>query len=230
MDQPPSYACSSQMRSEDFETASIRSAAPSYASAAPSYTSLLPPTTGPSPRLSSGLPSPYAVRLSLPHSCYPGNRSEPSLHLFCAPAAPALTLLSQANPKARHYHSVASRRASKQVIQERSSRVLSARNGDQGVTQMKKRMEEEELERIKRTSEDPELVGEFAAKEHRRMREESLQGVLEREDKSWDLLLVQINDWEERDKSWKKVRKDAEAGKQGKLAKKPRINGLSKVS
>ncbi|PBP23476.1 hypothetical protein BUE80_DR005607 [Diplocarpon rosae] len=203
MDQPPSYACSSRMRSEDSETASIRSAAPSYASAAPSYTSMLPPTTGPSPRQSSGLPSPYAVRSSLSNSYGLGNRSEPSLHHFCAPAAPALTLLSQANPKARHYHSVASRRASKQAFQEQSSRLLSARNGDQGVTQMRKRMEEEELERIKRTSEDPELVGEVAAKEHRRRRE--------------DLLLMQINGWE-RDKSWKNLWKNVEAEKQGKLA------------
>ncbi|KAK2624855.1 hypothetical protein QTJ16_006048 [Diplocarpon rosae] len=127
-----------------------------------------------------------------------------------ASAAPSYTSMlppttgpSPPNPKARHYHSVASRRASKQAFQEQSSRLLSARNGDQGVTQMRKRMEEEELERIKRTSEDPELVGEVAAKEHRRRRE--------------DLLLMQINGWE-RDKSWKNLWKNVEAEKQGKLA------------
>lgn len=65
---------------------------------------------------------------------------------------------------------------------------------------MKKRMEEEVLERIKRTSEDPELVGEAAAEENRRNREAGLKDVLEREDKRWDWLLAQMSDWEERDK------------------------------
>ncbi len=94
---------------------------------------------------------------------------------------------------------------------------------------MKKRMDEEELQRIKRTSEDPELVGEVAAEENRRKREGSLKDVLEKEDKRWDWLLAQMSDWEERDKSWKKFREEVERGKSTKLAKRLGVGTSKRV-
>ncbi|KAI9046913.1 hypothetical protein LZ554_008991 [Drepanopeziza brunnea f. sp. 'monogermtubi'] len=101
---------------------------------------------------------------------------------------------SLSHPKARHYHSVASRRATAQKIQDQSTLLLSALSGEDGIAQMKKRMEDEELERVKRTSEDPELVGELAAEENKRRRKEGLEDVLEKEDKRWDWLLTQMGD------------------------------------
>jgi len=54
---------------------------------------------------------------------------------------------------------------------------------------MKRRMEEEEREREIRTNEDPYLVGEEAAEKNRqeRLRRENGWGVLEGEDKRWDV-------------------------------------------
>jgi hypothetical protein len=86
---------------------------------------------------------------------------------------------------------------------------------------MKRRMEGEEREREIRTHEDPGLIGEEAAGRNREMREnrERGYGVLEKEDKNWDWLLAQMSDWEERDKSWRKFRRELEGGKRAKLAK-----------
>jgi len=88
-------------------------------------------------------------------------------------------------------------------------------------------MENEERERQMRTNEDPELVGEEAANSNREARErrENGWGVLEKEDKRWDWLLAQMSDWEERDKSWKKFRKELEGGKRAKLAKRLGVGG-----
>ncbi len=86
---------------------------------------------------------------------------------------------------------------------------------------MKRRFEVEEREREMRTNEDTKLVGEEAAARNREARErrEKGLGVLEKEDKSWDWLLAQMSDWEERDKSWEKFRHELEGGKRAKLAK-----------
>lgn len=86
---------------------------------------------------------------------------------------------------------------------------------------MKRRMDAEERERKIRTSEDPKLVGEEAAEKNRleRERRENGWGVLEDEDKRWDWLVSQMSDWEARDKSWAKFRKEVEGGKRHKLAR-----------
>ena len=66
-----------------------------------------------------------------------------------------------------------------------------------------------------RTLEDPYLVGEVAAEEARqeRLRRENEWGVLEVEDKRWDWLLAQMEDCEERDKCWRRFRKEVEGGR-----------------
>jgi hypothetical protein len=106
-------------------------------------------------------------------------------------------------------------------MQEQSTLLAAALNGEDGIERMKRRMEGEERERGIRANEDPELVGEEAAKRNREEREkrEGRWGVLEKEDRRWDWLLAQMSDWEERDKSWKKFRLELEGGKRAKLAK-----------
>jgi len=93
-------------------------------------------------------------------------------------------------------------------------------SGGDGIEWLKRRMESEEREREMRTNEDPVLVGEEAAKSNREARErrENDWGGLEKH-KRWDWLLAQMSDWEERDKSWKKFRRELEGGKREKLAR-----------
>src|SRR5579871_4865035 len=94
-DAPPSYTPSRQplphFSSVDFETASIRSAAPSYLSEAPTYHSTIPSDSLPPSSFSHGR------RPSAP----------PSLNDFRIPTWST----TRSNPTARHYHSVAHRRA-----------------------------------------------------------------------------------------------------------------------
>ncbi|KAE9365294.1 hypothetical protein N431DRAFT_387411 [Stipitochalara longipes BDJ] len=217
MDPPPPYFPRVPLTPQDFETASIRSAAPSYISEAPTYTSLLPSSSSTSSPRPRGLPSPYGTTSSLRNPNIHAN-SIPSLDAYRISGFPRT---HPSNPTARHYHSVASRRASALTIQEQSTLLAAALNGEDGIERMKRRMESEEREREMRTNEDPELVGEEAAKRNRedRERRENGWGVLEKEDKRWDWLLAQMSDWEERDKSWKKFRQELEGGKRAKLAK-----------
>ncbi|KAH6674902.1 hypothetical protein B0J14DRAFT_653078 [Halenospora varia] len=211
---PPPYTPRPAMRAQDFETASIRSAAPSYISEAPSYSSRVPTSSSsassPTPR--TGLPSPYDSPINHPRA-----NSTPSLEAFRRPTWSR----TQNNPAARHYHSIAHRRAASLTMQEQASVLVAALNGEDGIAQMKKKMEEEERERNIRTNEDPYLVGEAAAERNKleRLRRENGWEVLEREDKRWDWLIAQMADWEERDKSWKKFRQEVEGGKRAKLAK-----------
>ncbi|KAH8660775.1 hypothetical protein BGZ60DRAFT_113012 [Tricladium varicosporioides] len=211
---PPPYALRPTTEARDFETASIRSAAPSYISEAPSYSSQVPtsPSSASSSTLRTGLPSPYDSPINFPRA-----NSTPSLEAFRRPTWSR----TQNNPAARHYHSVAHRRAVSLTMHEQASVLVAALNGEDGIAQMKKKMDEEERERNIRTNEDPYLVGEVAAEKNKleRLRRENGWEVLEREDKRWDWLIAQMADWEERDKSWKKFRQEVEGGKRAKLAK-----------
>jgi len=158
---PPPYS----PQPHDFETASIRSAAPSYTSLAPTYTSLLPPR---------GLPP------SSPAT------PEPPLDAFPLPKWSPTT---PHNPASRHYHAVAHRRASALTAQEQASILSATIHGSDAIDKIRRKMEEEERQRNIRTAEDPYLVGEEAAERARqeRLRRESGWGVLEMEDKRWDV-------------------------------------------
>lgn len=210
---PPPYTPHDPFMPRDLGTASIRSAAPSYISEAPSYTSTLPCSSSTSLR-STGLPSLYVSSPQNPLA----NNSTPSLSAF---RMSSWSRTQASNPAARHYHSVAHRRASALTAQEQASLLSAALNGDDGIAQMKRRMDEESREREMRTLEDPHLVGEEAAERNRqeRLRREKGNEVLEVEDRRWDWLLVQMSDWEERDKSWKKFRRELEGGNRAKLAR-----------
>ncbi|KAK2075056.1 hypothetical protein P8C59_009214 [Phyllachora maydis] len=76
---------------------------------------------------------------------------------------------------------------------------------------------------VRRPLEDPYLVGEEAAARARRERlaRENGDAILIREDRRWDFLLAQMNDWEERQRSWTRFRRqvDSHAASRGRLAR-----------
>jgi hypothetical protein len=166
---------------QDFETASIRSAAPSYVSETPSYQSsgapLAPPpysprrTAEPAPPARSETPTQQQPTVGLPPvpRVAPGN--VPNLYSYRLPTWSANNALAR-----RQYHSVAERRASANRITNDLPRRLPP--------------VEQEPEPA-RPLEDPYLVGEVAAASARRERlaREAGDDILIREDKQWDWLL-----------------------------------------
>ncbi|KXX73526.1 hypothetical protein MMYC01_209409 [Madurella mycetomatis] len=220
---------------EDFETASIRSAAPSYTSDAPSYHSTAPnpdpvppyspparsnpapsSTTGrgvssllgpdPSPSTNGSAPRRYGLP---PVPTGPLRQPDLSLSQFRIPSWSSVT----SNPTARQYHNVALRRASA------ASAASSTASLDGLRRVMLERIEEEERNRV-RPLEDPYLVGEEAAARARRERlaRESGDDILIREDQRWDWFLAQMKDREERERSWKRFRRDFEKRSNSRLA------------
>ncbi|KAL2017367.1 hypothetical protein VTK56DRAFT_2247 [Thermocarpiscus australiensis] len=197
-DEAPRYAPAAieSLGPEDFETASIRSAAPSYTSEAPSYHSTVP-NTEPAPPYSPPASSPGPVTSLLgpepaPSDAGSGPRRQglppvpsvprqqpdvPSLDQFRIPSWSTIS----SNPTARHYHNVALRRA---------NAAQSAGSVDGLRRVMLERIEEEERNRF-RPLEDPYLVGEEAAARARRERlaRENGDEILIREDRRWDWFL-----------------------------------------
>lgn len=80
-------------------------------------------------------------------------------------------------------------------------------------------------EPITRPLEDPHLVGEVAATQARneRLARETGNDILVREDRQWDWFLAQMRDWDERDRSWTRFRREAEMSSRKKLLR--RIGG-----
>ncbi|KAK3330489.1 hypothetical protein B0H66DRAFT_64341 [Apodospora peruviana] len=199
---PYAPAAIETIRPEDFETASIRSAAPSYTSDAPSYHSTVP-TTEPvppysppaaAPRSGAGAAGTSTTTLLSMDPPPPGpNSQQRQLGLPPVPDAPprlsggALSLgqfripTISANPNARHYHRVAHRRAT----------AAASTSQAEGVRRVVlDQIEEEERNRV-RPLEDPYLVGEQAAAQARRERlaRENGDDILIREDRRWDWFL-----------------------------------------
>ncbi|KAK5656200.1 hypothetical protein OQA88_4961 [Cercophora sp. LCS_1] len=182
---------------EDFETASIRSAAPSYTSDAPSYHSTVPnpepvPPYSPPERPNTGSTSGLAPLISsdpnsaprqglppVPTGPLPQHTSIPSLSQFRIPSWSTIS----ANPT---YHRVALRRV---AAASHESHV----NGIRRV--MLDRIEEEEQRNRMRPLEDPYLVGEAAAAQARRQRlaRENGDEILIREDRRWDFFLGELS-------------------------------------
>ncbi|KAI1099252.1 hypothetical protein F4804DRAFT_88779 [Jackrogersella minutella] len=214
-----------RLSAEDFETASIRSAAPSYISEAPSYHSTLPtnesvpeytpretPASPPNYASSSSMlnlpsstPTPmtstFAPGAGLPRIPSPRRRNDvPHLSHFQIPTWSSMA----SNPTARHYQRVAHRRV---------SAANGGRQGWGGVeTALRAAMDriaaaaaddDADPDKI-RPLEDPHLVGEEAAARARRERLARQNGdeVLYREERRWDWFLGQTRDWEERNRSW----------------------------
>ncbi|KAI1851164.1 hypothetical protein JX265_013282 [Neoarthrinium moseri] len=214
-----------RLSAEDFETASIRSAAPSYVSEAPSYHSTLPPAetlpayshAAPAARADSSTPTPGPSSMLPPATS--NTRRGPGLPPV--PDTPLRTQMPQisefriaswsslnSNPTARHYQAVANRRVTASRGGGSSGSNSSNNPHVQGQLRavLGRLTEEEERERTRvRPLEDPYLVGEEAAANARRERlaRESGDDILIREDRRWDLFLAQMNDWDQRQESWK---------------------------
>ncbi|PKS09559.1 hypothetical protein jhhlp_004176 [Lomentospora prolificans] len=235
------------LTAEDFETASIRSAAPSYVSEAPSYHSTIP--------INETCP-PYAVAVAAdsPHNlASPGHSSnrttsastpnaQPRRGLPPVPSTPlpmpglsafAIPTWStfSANPTTRHYHSVAQRRvaaassrigssAHRQLLLDRVAEEVSHETVRPSSSSMNRSLSgsgfsaSESFQRSSdgRPLEDPTLVGEEAARRARaerlaREREAALVG----ESRRWDLYLSQMNNWQERERSWSRFRREMDS-------------------
>ncbi|KAI2632893.1 hypothetical protein GGS21DRAFT_146875 [Xylaria nigripes] len=220
-----------RLSADDFETASIRSAAPSYVSDAPSYHTLPPneavppytPRATPSAAVSSARPStaprrfsPMVPPMSEPRGSFapgaglppiprrPTNSSTPSLSQF---QIPPWSSIGGNNPQARHYQSVANRRV---AAASASAGALSSSSSLEGALRSV-------LNRIHaadpyasgadggrvRPLEDPYLVGEEEAARARNARLARCHGedVLVLEDQRWDSWLAQMRDAQQRERS-----------------------------
>ncbi|KAI1194249.1 hypothetical protein F5X97DRAFT_327702 [Nemania serpens] len=223
------------MSVEDFDTASIRSAAPSYVSEAPSYHTLppneaVPPytppattttttttnastrTSAPSRQVSSMLnPTPESRSSFAPGVGLPPipRRSEmlstPSLSHF---NISPWSSISTGNPQVRHYQSVANRRvAAASASAGPSSAVEGALRAALSRVQAANADASEEDGRV-RHLEDPYLVGEEAAARARneRLARKYEEDILILEDRRWDRWLDQMRDVEERKRNWSAFR------------------------
>jgi hypothetical protein len=178
-------------RPEDFDTASIRSAAPSYVSEVPSYHSTAthsdptPPYSPPARRAGatdrtsappnrSQTSTPRQQTIGLPPVPRAVPVGVPSLHNFRLPTWSANNALAH-----RQYQSVAERRVS------------SASRSDVHLPRRNVAVEASTEASASRPLEDPYLVGEAAAADARRERlaREAGDDILVREDKQWDWML-----------------------------------------
>ncbi|UNI24113.1 hypothetical protein JDV02_009888 [Purpureocillium takamizusanense] len=218
---------------DDFETASIRSAAPSYVSEAPSYHSTA--------QYSDSAP-PYAPRAAAPSAASAAVRSEssaPRPRTVGLPPIPPLAPQSAVSlpnfriptwsannaPAARHYRNVAERRitdgrylSDSPAARRYSGAIGSDRTLDHQASAQTTGMQTTSTHEV-RPLEDPYLVGEVAAAQARRERlaRESGDDVLLREDRQWDWLLAQMKSWDERERSWAKFRRELDNTQRKKL-------------
>ncbi|KAJ6443928.1 methyltransferase type 12 [Purpureocillium lavendulum] len=202
---------------DDFETASIRSAAPSYVSEAPSYHSTA--------QHSDSAP-PYAPRAAAPTTSAPARNesSTPRPRTIGLPPIPPIAPQSavalpnfriptwSANnaPAARHYRNVAERRITDGRYLSDSPPARRYGGADRTIEHQTSAAAPATSTHEVRPLEDPYLVGEVAAAQARRERlaRESGDDVLLREDRQWDWLLVQMKSWDERERSWARFRRD----------------------
>ncbi|OBT65374.1 hypothetical protein VE03_06058 [Pseudogymnoascus sp. 23342-1-I1] len=196
---PPAYT----PRAPDIETSSLLSAAPSYHSTAPPYTSHPPPH--------SRHPTPLTPSLADYH---PTSWSR------------------HASPSSRHYDAIAERRARAATARDTADLLAAARVERDPGRAARRVMEEREREEFGaggrvRPLEDVGLVGEEAAGRARREREwrEGVE-VLVREDGRWDWLLAQMEDWDERERSWKRFRTQRERTRTERVVRKLGLVGF----
>ncbi|KAI1366718.1 hypothetical protein F5Y08DRAFT_124875 [Xylaria arbuscula] len=218
-----------RLSAEDFETASIRSAAPSYVSEAPSYHTLPPnevlPAYAPATTSQSTRPSNTTTRQftsMLPPRTEPRGSFAPGAGLPPIPrrtessSTPSLSQFNIApwssigsgNPQARHYQSVANRRvaaASASSPSSSSSSVEGALRAAMSRIQAANAAAiSEEDDSLIRPLEDPYLVGEEAAARARseRLARKHGEDILIHEDRHWDLWLAQMRNTELREPNW----------------------------
>lgn len=203
----------------DSDSISIVSAAPSYRSEAPPY---VPPTlsttrTEPTTPQRTGLPN---------HRYAPGFHARP----YGSPGDVSLQNYNIANwsnvkgsHAARQYENVAKRRVERDtsisMLEQNLAALLpplsptttiSSTSSSSSSTSVPGTVDAI-VEQPHSPLEDPQLVGEAAAtraREQRLYRERCLRGdeALRNENKGWDFMMVQMADWEERERSWMRFR------------------------
>ncbi|KAK4250983.1 hypothetical protein C7999DRAFT_11293 [Corynascus novoguineensis] len=217
---PPARTTSAQ--SAATATTTTRTAAAPRNGSVSSLLDLVEPSTTSSSSSTSSTPRRYGLPPVPTGPPRPPPAELPSLAHFRASSSwldSGSSSASFSNPNARIYHNVALRRASAASNGGggRGSGSRSHLDGAMLRRVMLERIDEEErnshLSRV-RPLEDPYLVGEEAAaraRAQRLARERSLgDEVLIREDRRWDWFLAQMKDREERERSWKRFRKDVE--------------------
>ncbi|TFB00915.1 hypothetical protein CCMA1212_007101 [Trichoderma ghanense] len=211
---------------DDFDTASIRSAAPSYVSEVPSYHSrttyneATPAYTPAAPtNTATTTPAAATAAASTPRQIFSAASSSltgrqpvglPPLPPLASPRVPnehsfrIPTWSAGSAPAARHYRKVAERRvidgrfqAAAEVVGMRDTTITRQSDNSEGP--------------VVRPLEDPYLVGEQAAAEARQQRiaREVGESMLREEDKQWDWMLAQMKTWEERERNWTRFRQEA---------------------
>ncbi|KAI9732527.1 MAG: hypothetical protein M1834_003862 [Cirrosporium novae-zelandiae] len=211
--------------SNDPETCSVRSAAPSYRSLAPSYRTAIDRTQQrPFPSIEA--PVENTIPRGLPSPTFaPGFRCRNGKfgsmeNMYNVSSWSNATM---SNPQARQYRNVAHRRVARATFQEDTTKIpATALSGSLSPlvnastttdpTHLNQKTEEEPLS----PHEDPDLVGEVAAARAKSqrlyMQNWNQEEMLRQEGHTWDFFLTQMADWEERDKSWKKFRSEVERG------------------
>ncbi|ETS00088.1 hypothetical protein M419DRAFT_112926 [Trichoderma reesei RUT C-30] len=217
---------------DDFDTASIRSAAPSYVSevpsyhsrityseASPAYTPAAPTSTATTTTTTATSSSSSTAAASTPRQIFSAASSSltgrqpvglPPLPPLASPRVlndhsfRIPTWSAGSAPAARHYRKVAERRVIDGRFQA-AAEVVGMR--DTTIT----RQSDNGEGHVVRPLEDPYLVGEQAAAEARQQRiaREVGESMLREEDKQWDWMLAQMKTWEERERNWTRFRQEA---------------------
>ncbi|TGJ77125.1 hypothetical protein E0Z10_g10756 [Xylaria hypoxylon] len=222
-----------RLSADDFETASIRSAAPSYISEAPSYHTLPPNESAPpyTPPATSTTRASTATTTRQPTSMLPPSGPRSSFaHGTGLPPIPRRSEMSSTpslsqfyispwssigtgNPQARHYQSVANRRVAAASAGPSSAVEGALRAAMSRINAANAAASEEDDVRV-RPLEDPYLVGEEAAARARneRLAHKHGEDILIHEDRHWDIWLAQMRDVEERERSWNAFRANVDRG------------------
>ncbi|KAJ0164112.1 hypothetical protein CTA2_1732 [Colletotrichum tanaceti] len=232
----PSHA--DALTSDDFETASIRSAAPSYFSDAPSYHSTVP-NPEPIPPYSPPANNSNVSRGTHGSTRYPSSllpaapataptrsgSSTPQPHRTTGlpPIPPAPPLAAQLDQfRIPTWSTVHTNPTLNNVARRRMNQ------GADPVAHLRRFMsermaEEEAAQRARdfRPLEDPYLVGEEAAASARRERlaRETGEDILWDEDRRWNRFLAQMQTWEDRDRNWRNLRQPAPTQQRKKLTR-----------
>ncbi|KAL0937750.1 uncharacterized protein CTRU02_207481 [Colletotrichum truncatum] len=220
---------------EDFETASIRSAAPSYFSDAPSYHSIAPnpepippyspPANNNTNTRTGSTQYPTSLLPAAPTPTRSGN-STPQPRSGLPPIPPAPPAVPQLNQfRIPTWSTVHSNPTLNNVARRRMNQSGSADPVAHLRRFMSERLAEEEAAqraREFRPLEDPYLVGEEAASRARqeRLARESGEDILWDEDRRWNRFLAQMQTWEDRDRSsWRNIRQNEQTSQRKKLTR-----------
>ncbi|KAF6836771.1 hypothetical protein CMUS01_05289 [Colletotrichum musicola] len=222
---------------EDFDTASIRSAAPSYCESKPPSRSVAPhpepiPAYSPPANTNSNSNTAASYSAQYPTSLLPAapvpsrsDSSTPQPRTGLPPIPPASSVAPRLDQfriptwSAVHSNPTLNNVARRRMNQGGADHVAHLRRF------MSERLAEEEAAqraRSFRPLEDPYLVGEEAAHSARqsRLARESGDDILLQEDRRWNRFLAQMQTWDDRDRSsWRNIRQAEQTSQRKKLSR-----------